>query len=595
MDNTKPKAFIYCRVSTAKQSYQGESIETQEKICRTMLKQRGYELYGDYNNGIFSEVFTASVNSRPEYDKMLRFIKNNPGKIQVVAIRFIDRLVRQGDHQYQTMKRELLSYGVSLIDSMHIIQPMQNTLEHLGVEYDWSKISPSEISEIVLACQSGKERSDILTRLIGREIELVREGYQIGPPNDGFINVKTDIDGKPRPVCVPDPERAQFFQMMFNMRASNQYSDEEIVKEINALGFLTKKKRAWSNDKKRIIGKRLGVPLTIKQLQRFIQRPIYCGIRVHKWNRFHPVEVKFPGIVSIETFNKANRGKVFVQEKKDGGVEVLYNNKAVKIRKRKVKNNSSFPFRHVVVCPHCHNPFLGSSPRGKSGKHFPTYHCARKHKYFGIAKQIFDNQTTDFLNGICMTDKFARALEICIKLKWKERESEIKKDTNTIGINIEYLKTEREQMLNAIVSSTSLLVKKELETKFEGLTQKIQEHEEVIKGKRVGESDVDVFVSYMKQFMEHLPLFLSDNSNIDRQRALFGLIFDEFPTYEEIKNGTPKFSPIFQQKRDFPFRKSQSVSQVVFRWNTLEDTINKWLFTFRMYGLEDKLAVNTRI
>jgi hypothetical protein len=36
-----------------------------------------------------------------------------------------------------------------------------------------------------------------------------------------------------------------------------------------------------------------------------------------------------------------------------------------------------------------------------------------------------------------------------------------------------------------------------------------------------------------------------------KQQAMFGLLFEEFPTYEELVNETPKFSLIFQQKREF--------------------------------------------
>ena len=40
------------------------------------------------------------------------------------------------------------------------------------------------------------------------------------------------------------------------------------------------------------------------------------------------------------------------------------------------------------------------------------------------------------------------------------------------------------------------------------------------------------------------------------QQALFGLVFDEFPTYEQILNGTPKLSLIFQLSKSFKKQKS---------------------------------------
>ncbi|MEI9932638.1 MAG: hypothetical protein WDM89_19415 [Rhizomicrobium sp.] len=49
------------------------------------------------------------------------------------------------------MKRELTRRGVELVDSYGLIQPTRNTLEDLGFEYDWSRSSPSEITEVVVA------------------------------------------------------------------------------------------------------------------------------------------------------------------------------------------------------------------------------------------------------------------------------------------------------------------------------------------------------------------------------------------------------------------------------------------------------------
>ena len=34
--------------------------------------------------------------------------------------------------------------------------------------------------------------------------------------------------------------------------------------------------------------------------------------------------------------------------------------------------------------------------------------------------------------------------------------------------------------------------------------------------------------------------------NMQEQLALYGLFFDEYPTYEEIVNGTPKLSLVFK-------------------------------------------------
>jgi hypothetical protein len=67
---------------------------------------------------------------------------------------------------------------------------------------------------------------------------------------------------------------------------------------------------------------------TVKQLQKIIQRTIYAGVRYEEWNT-RPVWTKFAErsrpVVSIEVFNKANRGKVIIRVNNSGNPEVLYN------------------------------------------------------------------------------------------------------------------------------------------------------------------------------------------------------------------------------------------------------------------------------
>lgn len=41
----------------------------------------------------------------------------------------------------------------------------------------------------------------------------------------------------------------------------------------------------------------------------------YAGVNPEKWTQGKPVKCKFPGLVSFELFNKANKGKIMISEK----------------------------------------------------------------------------------------------------------------------------------------------------------------------------------------------------------------------------------------------------------------------------------------
>ena len=60
--------------------------------------------------------------------------------------------------------------------------------------------------------------------------------------------------------------------------------------------------------------------------------------------------------------------------------------------------------------------------------------------------------------------------------------------------------------------------------------------------------------------MEHLGKILINQDNLQAQRALFGLVFEEFPTYQEIRSGTPKLSLVFKLFSDSEQVKSPLVT-----------------------------------
>ena len=59
------KCVIYCRVSTKKQAQDGESLKTQEKICREIAKRNNYKIVPD------RKVFRESFSGKKIIDQFL--------------------------------------------------------------------------------------------------------------------------------------------------------------------------------------------------------------------------------------------------------------------------------------------------------------------------------------------------------------------------------------------------------------------------------------------------------------------------------------------------------------------------------------------
>lgn len=540
----KNKCLIYCRVSTVKQAQDGESLDTQEKICTEYAKRNNKEVLK-----VFRDHFSGRKESRPILEEMISFAEKHKDQIDSLIFRNIDRITRGGAAPYEVIRNKFDKLGIRLIDSMGIIQENKNTLEHLGIEYEWSRHKPNGMAEILMADMASTEVRNILSRTIGAQIVLAREGYHVGCIPDGFILKKTYFGSKKRSILVPDPERAKYWIEIYKLRASGAYGDQEIADKINALGFRTRVRNRWSKSKQEIIGTWGGNPLTTKELQQEITNPIYCGIKIHKWTDYKPIKAQFDGLVDIDTFNKANRGKIEIVKRGDE-YEARYDCQPEQITLKRMKDNPLFPFK-FILCPHCKKPFLGSSPKGKSGNGFPTYHCSRDHEYIGVPKQRFEDDISNMLTGLKTSSQFNKTFEMIIIDKYRERQQELITHSLDVSQNISELKAEQKQTIEAITKTNSEIVRQELEKKVDALELKIQNAKAHRNEIEVTEEDLMAFIKFTKNFMEHLPETLLNQANLQKQRALWGLLFLEIPDYDEIRNGTPKISPIFENLNCF--------------------------------------------
>ena len=179
------------RVSTDRQFQEGESIDTQRRKTEFVARRERIDIVR-----FFTEHYSGRKSDRRVLDDLFTFLADNRD-ITCVIVGDIDRFTRGGTEIYLSLKRRLRALDVALIDTTGIIQPERNRLEHLGVEYNWSVESPSHYAEIFMAEKARAEASDILTRTIGQQIQLTREGYQCRGANFGFRNERVITeDGK---------------------------------------------------------------------------------------------------------------------------------------------------------------------------------------------------------------------------------------------------------------------------------------------------------------------------------------------------------------------------------------------------------------
>lgn len=531
----QPKAIAHPRVSSKKQAQEGESLEVQEKLARDFAVYRGWNLVK-----VFPESYSGWKAGRETFTEILAYIDAHPGEIQFYVFKSIDRFTRGGTSSYDPMKRELTRRGVQMVDMTGMIQPSINTIADTGFEYAWSRISPSEITEAVVATTSKQEINTIQTRMIGQEIRLTQRGFKVRRAQDGFVNVKVYDEGKKRTAMAADPGRAKYYIAMFEMRAAGQMTDKEIVDRVNAMGFRTRTFNRWNKDHSKLIGKVGNVPLTVKMLQEILQRPIYAGFNCEKWTMKQPVKAQFDGLVSLETFNKANRGKVFIHKKEDGSYGILHDHFPEKVVVKRMRDNPLFPYKSVVVCPHCEKPFLGSESKSKSGKKVAYYHCARGHEYLGIPKADFDETIETFVHELNTSPDALVSFDAVLRDKFRSRQSEVLQQTAEAGQSIAELELQKQQAIDAFMAATSPMMRQALEQQAEKIDTQIKGSRVECAKMEVEESDIDSFLKDAEKVIEHPAELLLNTVNTPQQVSLYSLVFDETPTYPQMLNRTPK-------------------------------------------------------
>ncbi len=562
MDRPTVYAITIGRVSSIKQGLQGDSLDQQDERNGSFLHTLSSQLN---ENIVVAKTFPLTESASGELGlqpllKVLSYIETSKVPIKYAIIKSIDRGTRGGSEVYGFLKKEFAKRGVRLLDSYGVISTQSiNTLGHLGVEYSWSKREPSYIAEILVAEQAKNEVGDILTRMIGAEIAYVREGYWVRNAPPGYQSYKTDTPHGKRYVLKEHPEESIWFIKMFELRATNSMTDHEIVNEINNLGYHSRfQSKRDPNDKTRIIGKRGGAKLTIKQMQRYISNPIYAGFNNEKWSMDKPVKCKFPGLVSIDIWNKANRGKITIVPNPEG-VSII-KGKIEPWRLKKNKQNDLYPYKQYVKCDICLKPLLGSASTGKGGKPRPAYHCGRNHKSFRVKLQTFNETIESFCKNVKFTEEYKRKFKEAILREWYKREKSLSTDQSQLHKSIATCVTEIQGIKDSIKMSRSESVIRMLEEDIATLEGKKLEAEIILGRKDKEKLKIEVFINETEYYMEHLHELLLDKAKPHKSAAMFGLLFSTIPTYQDLVDGTPDLAPIFKLNDAYEESKEQFVT-----------------------------------
>lgn len=311
MNNTKNKnAVIYCRVSTKEQVEEGNSLVTQESLCREFAIKNGYEILSVF----IEQGESAKTTHRTEFQKLLTFCTNKKNAVNAVITYKIDRIARNSD-DYSQIRLLLKRYSVEI----------KSTTEN------FEDTPAGRFMENIIANVAQFDNDVRTERSINGMKGAVREGRYVWTAPTGYSN--TRISGK---ATIAHSKLAHLVQEAFEEVAKGLKKPEEIRKSLLNKGLKSNLNR----------------PLSKSQFYAMLKNKLYAGWII-KFGECH--KGLFEPIISDELFDQVQRVLKFGERR-----ERYY-----------LRENPNFPLRRFIKHP-SGIKLTGSYSQGRSGK-YPYY------------------------------------------------------------------------------------------------------------------------------------------------------------------------------------------------------------------------------
>jgi site-specific DNA recombinase len=288
--NTQKRAVIYCRVSTKEQVNEGNSLVSQERLCREYALNEGYEI---------AEVFiekgeSAKTADRSELQRLLAFCTKNNDAVQAVISYKIDRISRNiADYSY--IKVRLKNAGVEI---RSVTEYFEDT-------------PAGRFMENIIANVSQFDNEVRTERSVGGMREAVQEGRYVWKAPLGYDNVKFDNKATIAPNSL-----APLVKETFELIAQRTYSTEVIRLMMREKGLTDRNGNA--------VGR--------SYFFRLLRNPLYKGV-IKKFG--NTVNGTFEPILTEIIFDE---------------VQAILKGRKNKI-KHYLKENPDFPLRRFILNP----------------------------------------------------------------------------------------------------------------------------------------------------------------------------------------------------------------------------------------------------
>lgn len=322
-DAERPKAIIYCRVSSKRQTSDGAGLESQEHRCRQYADERGYEVEAVFPDDVSGG---GDFMNRPGMVALLAYLQARKETNFVIVFDDLKRFSRDTEF-HKKLRRTLASHGA---------RP-----ECLNFRFE--DTPEGEFIETIIAAQGELERKQNRRQVLQKMKARVEQGFWVFHTVPGYRYEKGKGGGK---VLVRDEPLASIMTEALESFASGRFESQAEVKRYLESRPEFPKPASMKGE------------IRIQRVTDLLSHPLYAGcVLAEKWG-VGLREGQHDGLVSFETWQK-------IQARMKGA--------AVAPARKNI--GEVFALRGFVLCGDCERPLYSCESRGRKGKRYPYYLC----------------------------------------------------------------------------------------------------------------------------------------------------------------------------------------------------------------------------
>ena len=391
----KRRAILYVRVSTDEQAEKGYSLAHQEERLRNNCLINNIDIIGFYK-----EDHSAKTFERPEFKRLLEFLKKNKDCADLLLFLKWDRFSRNAPEAYSMIK----VLGKYNIEAQAIEQPLDIS------------VPENKIMLAVYLTTPEVENDRRSLNVIAGMRRALKDGRWLGVAPKGYKNTRDDSN---KPIIVPGKD-AELIKYAFEQMATGHFNVETVRRMVTAKGLKITKNGFWH----------------------LMRNCLYTGRIVVAAYKDEPgiiVKGKHEPLISDSVFYDA---QTVIDGRKRIGVPAHYS------------RHEDLPLRGFLKCIICNKNLTGSAANGNGGKYY-YYHCTcgcKERFRATVANQSFG----ELMHKLSHNEKIVKSYQIIL--------ADYFKNYDTVqGIELQKINRELEIYRNRLENAQTLMLDCQIE------------------------------------------------------------------------------------------------------------------------------------